>query len=199
MEITDPGAMRALAHPLRIRLLEIVALNGPITAARCAELVGESPANCSFHLRTLGEHGYIERAPGDTARDRPWRITDIQQDLDRSHVSPEAEEAAGTLGATLLEWELARIRLGDAVKVPDAWRGTLGSGGATLFLTPEEAAELNRGIRRLLEPYIERITDRRLRPRGAEPVRFFHASTLVPGLVLAEVQRTGDENTRDDR
>src|SRR6478609_1084108 len=60
--ITDPERIRALAHPVRIALLAHLSDVGEATATQCAEAVGESPANCSFHLRMLEKYGYIERA-----------------------------------------------------------------------------------------------------------------------------------------
>src|SRR5436309_138158 len=60
LELTDPKAMRALAHPLRIELLRL--LREPRTATECAEALGESPQSCSYHLRTLAKYGFVERA-----------------------------------------------------------------------------------------------------------------------------------------
>ena len=72
-EITDPKAMRALAHPLRLTLLEQLGRAGTLTATQAAEIVGESPANCSFHLRTLAKYGFVEEAATGQGRERPWR------------------------------------------------------------------------------------------------------------------------------
>ncbi|MFL4475235.1 winged helix-turn-helix domain-containing protein [Paeniglutamicibacter sp. MACA_103] len=183
MDITDRKAMRALAHPLRIRLLELVGTQGPITAARCSEYVGESPANCSFHLRTLAEHGYIERAPGATGRNRPWQITDVTQNLDRNKVDPDAQTTAVALGDMLQQWEFERMRAGRHLPVPETWKGHLFEAGSTLFLTPEEADTLNEHYQRLIAPFLDRITDPALRPEGSAPVRVFMATTLAHDLI----------------
>ena len=50
-EVSDPMAMRALAHPVRLALIEALADAGTLTATEAAERLGESPANASFHLR----------------------------------------------------------------------------------------------------------------------------------------------------
>ena len=68
-DIADARSMRALAHPLRLRLLEYLALRGPLTATQCAELVGESPASCSFHLRQLAKYGFVEAGPASVGMD----------------------------------------------------------------------------------------------------------------------------------
>src|SRR5713226_3824820 len=51
--ITDPRAMRALAHPARIAILQHLVVDGPATATECAEIAGLSPSACSYHLRAL--------------------------------------------------------------------------------------------------------------------------------------------------
>ena len=71
--LTDPRAIRALAHPVRIALLEALAREGPLTATEAAELLTDSPGNMSWHLQTLAKYGYVEEADGGVGRRRPWR------------------------------------------------------------------------------------------------------------------------------
>src|SRR5690349_11062954 len=73
VDLTDPKAMRALAHPLRWALLEALAQAGTLTATQASEMLSESPANCAFHLRTLAKYGFVEEAGGGRGRERPWR------------------------------------------------------------------------------------------------------------------------------
>lgn len=77
LDVTDPTALRALAHPVRVRLLGLVREHRPVTAARLAVLVDESTASVSYHLSVLERHGFIERdpVPGETRRHKPWRTT----------------------------------------------------------------------------------------------------------------------------
>src|SRR5689334_21433995 len=70
---TDAWAMRALAHPVRLALLEALVHAGTLTATQASELIGESPANCAFHLRTLAKYGYVVEAGGGRARRHPDR------------------------------------------------------------------------------------------------------------------------------
>ena len=70
MQISDPKAITALAHPLRLDLLELLTAIGPATAARCGRILGVPQANCSFHLRQLARYGFVEDAgPGRDRRD----------------------------------------------------------------------------------------------------------------------------------
>src|SRR4051812_23497785 len=79
--VSDIDALRTLAHPVRYRLLGHLMAVGPQTASECAAVVGETPSNCSYHLRELARVGLVERvndAPGGTpsdGRERPWRST----------------------------------------------------------------------------------------------------------------------------
>src|SRR4051812_20533989 len=70
----DPQALRALAHPLRVRLLDTLRGEGPLTATALARRLGESSGSTSYHLRQLARHGFIEE---DTSRGggrmRWWR------------------------------------------------------------------------------------------------------------------------------
>ena len=72
-QLTDPLAMRAMAHPVRLALMQALNDAGTLTATEAAERVGESPSNCSFHLRQLAKYGWVEEAPGGKGRQRPWR------------------------------------------------------------------------------------------------------------------------------
>src|ERR1043165_7983551 len=75
MEISDPKAIRALAHPLRLDLLQVLGSSGPATAAQCGRILKASQASCSFHLRQLAKYGFVEDAgPGEDMRERRWRI-----------------------------------------------------------------------------------------------------------------------------
>src|ERR1700685_881226 len=96
--LTDPRALRALAHPIRLSLLSalrtrrprtppapppptglsllsVLRTRGPLTATKAAELIGESSASCSFHLRQLSKYGLVEEARGGHGRERPWQAT----------------------------------------------------------------------------------------------------------------------------
>ena len=98
-KITDARAMRALAHPVRLALLEALAHAGTLTATQASELLGESPANCAFHLRTLAKYGYVVEAGGGRGRERPWRrahtalhITSEQDDPTAPGATPRDDQ-----------------------------------------------------------------------------------------------------------
>src|SRR4051794_27405311 len=71
--VHDPRAMRALAHPARLAILEQLASQGPATATECAETAGVSPSACSYHLRALARWGLVTETEGTDRRERRWR------------------------------------------------------------------------------------------------------------------------------
>src|SRR5580658_2550387 len=74
--VQDAPTLRALAHPVRLALLEALGHQASLTATEAAKIIGESPSACSFHLRMLAKYGLVEDAGGGAGRRRPWRRTD---------------------------------------------------------------------------------------------------------------------------
>ena len=176
MRITDPRALRALAHTLRLDLIELLAELGPATAATCARALGTSQASCSFHLRQLAKYGFVERAPdsGD-GRERPWRLTDVKQ----SWSSDEPTPATDQLERVFIQREADRMLgwLGVAPAEPEEWRRAAFLGGMTLPLTAEELRSAGERLRAVLEPYVERLEDPSTRPPDARFVRLLLSAT----------------------
>jgi DNA-binding transcriptional ArsR family regulator len=69
----DAAQLRALAHPLRLQLLEVLGSEGPATASRLARRLGESSGATSYHLRALHRAGMVEEAEQRNARERWWQ------------------------------------------------------------------------------------------------------------------------------
>ena len=178
MDLKDPGAFRALAHPLRLTLFERLAILGTATASQLADHVDESPANCSFHLRVLAKHGYIERVESVDGRERPWRVIDVTQSWEPDQPA-ETAAARDALEDALLEWDTTRRRQARRAPRPEAWKGQLFSVSATLWLTPEEARRIGDGVAEMMAPYLERWETGR-RPEGGAPVRLLAETFLVP-------------------
>jgi DNA-binding transcriptional ArsR family regulator len=175
VQIDDPRALRALAHPLRLDLLELLAALGPVTAAVCARRLGESQASCSFHLRQLAKYGFVKHAESTSdARERPWRLTEIEQ-----HWSSEVGPAADELERVLVRREADRVLawVGSQEAEPKSWRQASFFGGATVPLTTDELESLREELRGVLEPYIERLGDGSERPEGSRFVRILLAGT----------------------
>jgi predicted ArsR family transcriptional regulator len=147
MRIRDPKAMRALAHPLRFDLIELLARIGPATAAECARRLGTSQASCSFHLRQLAKYGYVEEAdPGDDQRKRPWRLVDT----DQSWSAEEHPVAARELERVFIEREAVRLldHIAERDRLSEEWRRASFFGGVTAPMTPAELETFREAVRR---------------------------------------------------
>src|SRR5689334_571876 len=109
MELTDPHAVRALAHPLRLDLIEVLG-QGPMTAAECARALDSTQANCSFHLRQLAKYGFVAEAPaGPDRRERRWQLVDYEQTWtsdDPEMTSALDQVMARREGARLVDWTM---------------------------------------------------------------------------------------------
>lgn len=75
--VTDPAMLRALAHPLRQRIMWELAARDHLRAADLAKITGEPANSLSFHLRSLAKAGLIEEKPEEArdSRDRVWTMT----------------------------------------------------------------------------------------------------------------------------
>jgi DNA-binding transcriptional ArsR family regulator len=176
--------MRALAHPVRIALLEELALGGGggLTATELGERIGESPTTCSFHLRQLAKYGFVEEAGGGKGRARPWRLTSIGISFGDPHDDPAAEVAAGALFRLVRERWLDRYRAWVETKgsYPKAWRDAADESEYLFYVTPGELKALNQELLDLLLPkFRDRLTDPAQRPAGALPVEMLMFSFPV--------------------
>jgi hypothetical protein len=173
--------LRALAHPLRWKLFDIVFREGTATATRCAELTGESVASCSYHLSILGKYGYIEQVPG-TSKEKPWRSVDTRQDL--SAPGPELEDRLAAEAATeaFLEHEFDRLRAWQPLRDTESaqWRNATGLGASTMWVTAGELQQIHDEIWPILSRYAERSADPSLRPPGARAARVFVWTGVSP-------------------
>jgi hypothetical protein len=192
--------MRALAHPVRMALIELFGASRTttLTATQASEALGESPANCAFHLRTLAKYGFVEEAGGGRGRERPWRPVANGMSLDSSHLEdPQARTAAEALGLLWLDRVLGRIRrvLGGRTW-PAEWDDAVDSIMSTSFLTPEETRQVAGEILQILDRYMDRRDDPSRIPAGALPVEFDVFAYPLPDL--AGLVRNPGEPGRDD-
>jgi DNA-binding transcriptional ArsR family regulator len=170
-QVNDAKTMRALAHPVRLALLEVLGVDGPMTATQVGERIGESPTTCSFHLRQLAKYGFVEEAGGGKGRARPWRLTALDIAI-RGH-DPEAELAADVLTGIFLERQRDRYRTWQETKAayPSEWRKAAGESEVVLYLTAEELERLREELSEVLRPLVqERDGDPSKRPPGSVPV-----------------------------
>jgi predicted ArsR family transcriptional regulator len=168
--IEDPTALKALAHPLRVRLLSHLLAAGPSTASECAAAVGSTASNLSWHLRQLAAHGFVERTEAADGRERPWRATEVGFALGGDASDPATRTQQDALIALQLdqEHELAQAFLDRRGAMEAEWRDASTVHGYSLSATPDELAALLGRIDGILRPYLAPV--RRAAPEGARPV-----------------------------
>jgi DNA-binding transcriptional ArsR family regulator len=149
VQVTDVRALRALAHPLRSRLLAQLRLHGPATASQLGRTVGESSGSTSYHLRQLAAYGFVEEVEGQgTARERWWRARHRLTSWRAADI--EAQE-----GGAEVEDELVRIQLDVRGRVLRAWQEQRQELGAAWTA----AASLNDHVLRLRPDQARALAD----------------------------------------
>ncbi|ROP36247.1 ArsR/SmtB family transcription factor [Saccharothrix texasensis] len=167
--VTDVDALKALAHPLRVSLLNHLLAVGPRTASECAEAVGSTASNCSWHLRQLAKSGHVERVEAGDGRERPWRATSVGYDVGAFDDDPEVRAQQDALIAIGLNEDnrLAQRFLDRQHELPREWLEASAMHGYTVTVTAEELSGLLGMIDDILRPYLAPV--RRDAPEGAQP------------------------------
>ncbi|WP_196073230.1 helix-turn-helix domain-containing protein [Nakamurella alba] len=180
--IGDPETLRAYAHPLRVRLMSVLAVHGPMTATQAAQLVDDSPSNCSFHLRKLAAAGLIEEAPGPDARSRVWRKTTWGVRFEPDGTA-ESMAALATASQVLHQDRLTQLArwMEQAPDAPEEWQEAGFDNAVTLSATPAELTELSRRITELVRPLV--AVDRKDSDPDRRPITmsYFAFPHLEPG------------------
>ena len=170
--LTDPKALRGYAHPLRMKLLGLLRVHGPLTATQAAAHLRESVPNCSFHLRQLAKYGLAERTPGTDGRERPWRPTAQVTSWDSGSEDPDLRAAAAILESALLDQYLQRAQAFLARRDGETpqWRAATQFSDALVEVTAAELVDLLAKIDALLAAYEQRRTDPSTRPPGTRTI-----------------------------
>lgn len=181
LKLTDPRALRAVAHPTRLKLLSELRRLGPLTATQAGERIGESPATCSFHLRQLDKYGLVEEAGGGRGRSRPWQATAMGHEWSSRGPGGEPDDASDMLTRVVVErWFEESLRWVERrAEETEEWSEAAVLGDRLVYLTAAELDDLNRRVGELLEPYARRVTDPAARPDEARAVTFIQLAFPV--------------------
>jgi hypothetical protein len=171
-ELTDPTTLRALTHPVRLALLEVLTLEGPLTATAAGELIGESSTTCSFHFRQLAKYGFVEEAGHGPGRQRPWKLVHIGMSFSDVNDDPEMTIAAKSLEKMMIDRAFARLQnfYNTRSHYPKQWQENSGSYENILHITVEELKEVERECASIFLRFRDRLADPQLRPHDSLPV-----------------------------
>lgn len=159
----DSGALKALAHPLRVRIFDLLASQGPQTASSLAAMVGETSGSTSYHLRALAAHDLIREVPDrGTARERWWERPKGRIDMPGPD---ETMSPANRAAAQIVTAEFFRLRHETLMEylnrpmsdVPEQWRDVGLTMTTHLDMTPAQVMDLRGEIEALVESAIERF------------------------------------------
>ena len=182
-ELTDPRAMRALTHPLRLALIELLWREGTINATQAASQLGESQASCSFHLRQLAKFGFVQDVEDVSGRARPWRLSPHGMRVANVQDDPPAAIAWAALERLLRDRQTERYRawLEGRSAYPREWRDAAYHSHHVAWLTPAELHTVADRMTELLTSlFPERREDPSKRPADALPVELLSIGHPLP-------------------
>jgi DNA-binding transcriptional ArsR family regulator len=172
LHLQDPRAIRALAHPARMAIIDALASGDELTATECAELTGLSPSATAYHLKLLERYHFAEPAPArNDGRERPWRASDRRTLVDLDSSTPAGAAATAAVAVALIDRTrgVAEEFIPTERDEPEDWQDVAALANTDLWLTAEEARAVTAAIAAVLEPYRGRaLADR---PDGTRRVR----------------------------
>ena len=161
-EVSDPKAMRALAHPVRLAILEHLQRHGSATATQLSPHVGATPSVTSWHLRHLARFGLVRDGdPGPDRRERQWAAAarGFTFEVSADPADEDARSAARMLShqmflrsADLPQRWLAAVE----PELDPEWRRLAGLSNTRVVVTAAELDAIEDAVELLLAPYVTR-------------------------------------------
>jgi hypothetical protein len=187
--ITNAREMRALAHPLRWKLLEVLDLETQATAAQCARILGKSHALCSFHLHQLAKYALVEQVPTTSRRDRPWRLTRKNLSFPVEPTEEADKVAIWSIRNVIAnhEMELMQTWIDHQFEYSEEWRGASIVSTSQIWLTPTELQAVREALLDVVVKLERQKTRSEARDSAARPVRL-----LLAGFPMEYSEQGGE-------
>lgn len=158
----DSGVLKALAHPLRVRIFDLLSAHGPQTASSLASMLGETSGSTSYHLRTLSAHDLIHEVEGrGTARERWWELPEGRIDIPgpSQSMSPANRAAAQIVSSEFFrlrhETLMSYVNRPDT-EVPEGWKDAGLIATTLLEMTPSQMEDLKDELMGVIESAVGR-------------------------------------------
>jgi DNA-binding transcriptional ArsR family regulator len=164
--LRDPKAIKALAHPARLAVLEEFMAKRELTATECATIAGLSPSAMSYHLRSLAKWGIITPTDSDDGRERRWKMAE-----GGFLVEPDQPIASAAASVMIVSKILDRQRsdvlhfLNNQAREPVDWQDNLTISTSTYWLTADEARALGKTLMDAVDVFQDRTPE--AHPDGA--------------------------------
>ncbi len=203
----SPGAesLRALAHPVRLRILGLLRSEGPATATSLAVRLGLNTGATSYHLRQLAKHGYIEDdvdgIHDGSRRERWWRAAHRSTEFGGAGEGQD-DEARDAVGAFLqavavVQAEQVQHAVEERDLLPARWREVSTLADWEVRLTPARAGALLEALERLVEETEEDSADTDDNAAVIVQVALFpRPGTVVIDTPAKRVEQASDSHQR---
>ncbi|MGY6498981.1 MAG: ArsR/SmtB family transcription factor [Microcella sp.] len=189
--VADLDGLKALAHPLRVQIIEALSTYGPHTASTLGERLGESSGATSYHLRQLEKHGYVREVEGrGTARERWWErtpgsITVGGPELDQSEAGKQASRVIMREWLHHREAGVRDIVERGMTELTEPWQSATNLHSASVHVTAEQLSELNDQILDLITQFATQHRGQRV--VGSRPVQIqYFAFPVLDGHEITE-------------
>ncbi|KKZ85982.1 transcriptional regulator [Rhizobium phaseoli] len=171
--VPEPTALKALAHPVRLRVLGMLRIDGPATATQLAARLGLNSGATSYHLRQLAQYGFIEEAPHASRRDRWWRASHEITSVPPSEAEGDGLELDLAFNQAALSLQVSQMQqaLEEYADLPAEWRKATAADDIIIPMTAAQAEALTK-----------RLTDIILEAMRAAP-SLGEAASQAPGMV----------------
>ncbi len=185
----DLDGLKALAHPLRVQLIEALSTYGEQTASGLAERLGESSGATSYHLRQLEKHGYVREVEGrGTGRERWWERVPGPIQLG-SHELDDSEAGRAASRVIMREWlhhREAGVRAiveGGIDGLSPTWREAVAMQSASVHVTAEQLEALNEAVTTLILDFAREHRGQRV--AGSRPVHLqYYGYPVLDGVEI---------------
>ncbi|RUM24588.1 ArsR family transcriptional regulator [Rhizobium vallis] len=146
--VPEPAALKALAHPVRLRMLGMLRVDGPATATQLAVRLGLNSGATSYHLRQLAQYGFIEEAPHASRRDRWWRASHELTTVPASEAEGEALDLDLAFNQAALSLQVGQMQqaLEEYAELPAEWRKASTTSDIIIPMTAEQAEALTKRL-----------------------------------------------------
>ncbi|ABC91449.1 putative transcriptional regulator protein, ArsR family [Rhizobium etli CFN 42] len=146
--VPEPSALKALAHPVRLRMLGMLRLDGPATATQLAVRLGLNSGATSYHLRQLAQYGFIEEAPHASRRDRWWRASHELTSVPPTEAEGEALDLDMAFNQAALSLQVGQMQqaLEEYAELPAEWRRATAADDIIIPMTAEQAEALTKRL-----------------------------------------------------